>query len=168
MFLRIFLFGSAVVGLLVVALVWAVINGQYAAAQPTPVPSSSASGAPAPSGSQAAESASAGASAGATAGASPSVEASPPASGETATVTIANSNFGPDITVPPGTAVTFDNADSLPHTATEGSNGIKAADALFDLQLPAGASESYTFADAGTYEVTCTLHPQMNMTITVQ
>jgi plastocyanin len=164
MFLRIFLFGSAVVGLLVVVLVWAVINGQYEAAQPTPVPSSSASGVPGPSGSQAAESASAAASAAATA----SAEASPVASGATATVTISNSKFGPDITVAPGTAVTFDNADSLPHTATEGSNGVKVSDALFDLQLPAGSSESYTFADAGDYKVTCTLHPLMNMTITVQ
>jgi plastocyanin len=160
MFLRIFLFGSAVVGLLVVALVWAVINGQYEAAQPTPVPSSSASGVPVPSGSQAAESASAAANA--------SMEASPAASGATATVTITNSNFGPDITVAPGTAVTFDNADSLPHTATEGSNGVKVSDALFDLQLPIGSSKSYTFADAGDYKVTCTLHPQMNMTIAVQ
>jgi plastocyanin len=159
MFLRIFLFGSAVVGLLVVALVWAVINGQYEAAQPTPVPSSSASVVPGPSGSQAAESASAAASA--------SIEASPAASGATATVTITNSNFGPDITVAPGTAVTFDNADSLPHTATEGSNGVKVSDALFDLQLPAGSSKSYTFADAGEYKITCTLHPQMNMTIMV-
>lgn len=160
MFLRIFLFGSAVVGLLVVALVWAVISGQYEAAQPTPVPSSSASVVPGPSGSQAAESASAVASA--------SVEASPAASGATATVKITNSDFGPDITVAPGTAVTFDNADSLPHTATEGSNGVKVSDALFDLQLPAGSSKSYTFADAGDYKVTCTLHPQMNMTITVE
>ena len=160
MFLRIFLFGSAVVGLLVVALVWAVINGQYEAAQPTAVPSSSASGVPGPSGSQAAQSASAVASA--------SVEASPAASGATATVTITNSKFGPDITVAPGTAVTFDNADSLPHTATEGSNGVKVSDALFDLQLPPGTSESYIFADAGDYKVTCTLHPLMNMTITVQ
>jgi plastocyanin len=160
MLLRIFLFGSAVVGLLVVALVWAVINGQYEASQPTPVPSSSASGVPAPSGSQVAESASAVASA--------SAEASPAASGATATVTITNSKFGPDITVAPGTAVTFDNADSLPHTATEGSNGVKVSDALFDLQLPPGSSASYTFADAGDYKVTCTIHPLMNMTITVQ
>jgi plastocyanin len=160
MFLRIFLFGSAVVGLLVVALAWAVISGQYEASQPTPVPSASASGVPAPSGSQAAESASA--------AASPSVEASPAASGATAMVMIANISFGPDLTVARGTTVTFMNGDSVPHTATQGSNGIKAADALFDLPLPAGASASYTFADAGTYQVTCTLHPQMNMTITVQ
>lgn len=158
MLLRIFLFGSAVIGVLVAALVWAVISGQYEAAQPTPQPSASVSGAPAPSGSQG-ESASAAASA--------SVEASPAASGAAATVTITNSNFGSDITVAPGTEVTFDNADSLPHTATEGSNGVKVSDALFDLQLAIGKSDSYTFADVGTYQVTCTLHPQMNMTITV-
>jgi plastocyanin len=160
MFLRIFLFGSAVVGLLVVALVWAVISGQYEAAQPTPVPSSSASGVPAPSGSQAAESASVAASA--------SVEASPAASGPSAMVMISNFSFGTDLTIAPGTTVTFMNEDSAPHTATQGSNGVKAPDALFDLQLPPGASKSYTFADAGTYKVTCTLHPQMNMTITVR
>lgn len=160
MLLRIFLFGSAVVGVLVAALVWAVISGQYEAAQPTPQPSASVSGVPAPSGSQAPESASA--------AASPSLGASPSASGATATVTIANSDFGPDLTVAAGSAVTFDNADSLPHTATQGSNGAKAPDALFDLQLAVGKSDTYTFADAGIYEVTCTLHPQMNMTITVQ
>jgi plastocyanin len=159
MLLRIFLFGSAVVGVLVAALVWAVINGQYAAAQPTPIPSASVSGAPAPSGSQAAASGSAAASA--------SAEASPAASGATSTVTITNSDFGPDLTVAAGTAVTFDNADSLPHTATQGSSGLKAPDALFDLQLPVGKADSYTFADVGTYQVTCTLHPQMNMTVTV-
>lgn len=161
MLLRIFLFGSAVVGVLVAALVWAVITGQYAAAQPTPEPSASVSGVPAPSGSAVvAESASS--------APSPSAAASPAASGATATVTIANSNFGPDVTVAAGTAVTFDNADSLPHTATQGSNGAKAPNALFDLQLAVGKSDSYTFADAGAYKVTCTLHPQMNMTITVQ
>jgi plastocyanin len=160
MFLRIFLFGSAVVGLLLVALVWAVINGQYEASQPTPEPSSSASGVPGPSGSQAAESASAAASA--------SIEASPAASGAIGMVMIANLSFGPDLTIAPGTTVTFMNGDSVPHTATQGSNGIKAADALFDLQLPAGSSKSYTFTDAGVYKVTCTIHPQMNMTITVQ
>ena len=84
------------------------------------------------------------------------------------TVEIANLKFGPDLTVAAGTSVTFTNKDTVLHTATEGSSGVKAADARFDLQLPLGASESYTFAAAGTYKVTCTIHPTMNMTITVQ
>jgi plastocyanin len=90
------------------------------------------------------------------------------ASGATTTIEIANLTFGPDLTVAAGTTVTFTNRDTLVHTATEGSNGVKAADARFDLQLPVGASATYTFADAGTYKVTCTIHLTMNMTITVR
>jgi plastocyanin len=163
MLLRIFLFGSAIVGVLVAALVWAVITGQYEAAQPSPSASAVASGEPAPSSSpegSVAESASAQASA--------SAEASVGASGAVAMVNILNSDFGPDLTVAVGTTVMWMNADGYAHTATEGVDGVKAPDALFDLQLAAGASDSYTFTEAGTYQVTCTLHPNMNMTITVQ
>ena len=31
-----------------------------------------------------------------------------------------------------------------------------------------GRPSSFTFANAGTYKVTCTIHPTMNMTVTVQ
>jgi plastocyanin len=143
MFLRIFLFGSAVVGVLVAVLIWAVISGQYEAAQPSPSVNPSASGEVVAS-------------------------SSPTASGETTTVEITNSDFGDDLSVAAGTTVTWMNGDGFAHTATQGSDGVKAPDALFDLQLAAGASDSFTFADAGTYQVTCTLHPNMNMTITVR
>jgi plastocyanin len=159
MFLRIFLFSSAVIGVLVAALVWAVISGQYEAAQPSPSVAASASGELAASASpagSAAESAAA------------SAQESATASGGVTMVEILNSDFGPDLTVPVGTTVMWMNGDGYAHTATQGSDGVKAADALFDLQLPAGASDSFTFAEAGTYQVTCTLHPNMNMTITVQ
>jgi plastocyanin len=161
---RIILFGSAVVGVLLVTLVYAVWSGQYEAAQPSP-------SAVASSGSQEpGASPSAAASAGASAGASPSAQAEPSAAASSAatTVEIANLKFGPDVTVAAGTSVTWQNNDTAPHTATEGTNGIKAPNARFDLQLPIGASESFTFADAGTYQVTCTIHPTMNMTVTVQ
>jgi len=167
MLLRIFLFGSAIVGVLVAALVWAVITGQYEAAQPSPSPSAVSSGEAAASScpaSSVAESAAASASA----EASPSAEASAGASGGGAMVNILNSNFGPDLTVAVGTTVMWMNADGYAHTATQGSDGVKAPDALFDLKLAAGASDTFTFTEAGTYQVTCTLHPNMNMTITVQ
>jgi plastocyanin len=67
-----------------------------------------------------------------------------------------------------GTTVTWNNTDAVPHTATNGTNGAPANPALFDLPLAAGASASYTFTTAGTFAVTCKLHPTMNMTITVQ
>jgi plastocyanin len=157
--LRIFLFGSAVVAVLVAALVWAVISGQYEAAQPSPSASAAVSGEPAASSSPAGSAA-----------ASASAEASPSAgaSGAVTMVEILNSDFGPDLTVAVGTTVMLMNGDGFAHTATQGSDGVKAPDALFDLQLAAGASDSYTFTEAGTYEVTCTIHPNMNMAITVQ
>ena len=163
MLLRIFLFGSAVVAVLVAALVWAVINGQYEAAQPSPSASAGASGEPVASSSPAGSAAESSV-ASASAGASPSAGAS----GTITMVEILNSEFGPDITVAVGTTVMWMNGDGFAHTATEGSDGVAAPDALFDLQLAAGASDSFTFTEAGTYQVTCTLHPTMNMTVTVQ
>jgi plastocyanin len=161
---RIILFGTAVVGVLVVTLVYAVWSGQYEAAQPSP--SAVASGGSLVPGASTGASPSAAASA--VASASAQAQPSAAASGSATIVEIANLAFGPDLTVAAGTAVTFTNKDTVPHTATEGSNGVKATDARFDLQLPLGASASYTFADAGPYKVTCTIHATMNMTITVQ
>ncbi len=156
---RIVLFGSAVVGVLLVTLAYAAWSGQYEAEQPSP--SAVASGSLAPS---AAPSAAGSAVASASVQAEPSADAS----GATTTSTIANLDFGPDLTVAAGTSVTWTNNDTVAHTATEGSNGVAAPNARFDLQLAVGASDSYTFTDPGTYQVTCTLHPTMNMTVTVE
>lgn len=157
---RIILFGSAVVGVLLVTLAYAVWSGQYEAAQPSP--SAIASGGSLEPG------ASPSAAASAVASTSAQAQPSAAASGTATTVVIAKLAFGPDLTIAAGTSVTWTNNDAVAHTATEGSNGVAAPDARFNLQLPVGASESYTFADAGTYKVTCTVHPQMNMTVTVQ
>lgn len=158
---RIFLFGSAVAGLLLVTLIYAVMIGQYQEKQP-------ASATPVPSGVEPSAAASAVGSASAEASASVQAEPSAVASGAPATVTIANLDFGPDLAIAAGTTVTFINDDTVPHTATNGTDGVAASDSLFDLQLAVGASDSYTFAEPGVYPVTCTLHPQMNMTITVE
>jgi plastocyanin len=160
---RIVLFGSAVVGLLVVTIIYAVMIGQYQDKQPE-------SASPVPSGVQpsAAASGSAAPSASAAASASAQAEPSAQASGAGETVTITNSDFGPDLTIAAGTTVTWVNNDILPHTATNGTDGVPASDSLFNLQLPIGGSAGYTFADAGSYPVTCTIHLTMNMTITVQ
>jgi plastocyanin len=85
------------------------------------------------------------------------------------TVTLADFAFDPaELTVTVGTEVTFQNDDSAPHTATHGTDGQAADDAEFDLDVPAGESASHTFEEAGTYEVTCRIHPSMSMTITVE
>jgi Plastocyanin len=154
---RIFLFGSAVVSLLLLTLIYAVVSGHYAAQQPVASPTQ---GSAAPI-----------ASAIASASVEPSASASaaPSASGSATAVMvmISGSSFGPDLTIAAGTTVTFMNGDALKHTASNGRDGILAADSLFDLQLEVGASRSYTFTHPGTYQVTCTLHPTMNVTITV-
>jgi plastocyanin len=156
MLLRIFLIASALGSLVLLVLIYAVVSGQTPGT-PTTSPSASASG-----------SAAASAPASTVPSASASASASAAASGPTATVTIANLSFGANLTVKAGTTVVFDNKDVVPHTATNGTNGVPAAGALFDLALNPGASASYTFDKAGTYQVTCKLHPLlMNMTITV-
>ena len=151
---RIFLFGTAVVILLLLTLIYATMSGQVArlaVASPTPtggvapsapaslVPSAPASGLPGPSGSATA-----------------------------VKITISGASFGPDRTIGAGTTVTFMNMDPIKHTATNGTNGTPAAGSLFDLQLDAGTSASFAFANPGTYHVTCTIHPTVNLTITVQ
>ena len=156
MLLRIFLVTSALGSLILLVLIYAVVSGQTPRAAATPSPSASGSASAAPS-----------SSASAAASAPASAPASAAGSSQTATVTINNLSFGNDITVATGTKVTFDNKDVVAHTATNGTNGLPAKGALFDLALPVGASASYTFDKAGTYQVTCKLHPSMNMTITV-
>jgi plastocyanin len=149
-----------VVGVLLVTLAFAIWTGQYEAMQPSP--SAVASG-----GSQV-PGASPSAAGSTVASASVQAQPSAAASGGETTVDIANLKFGPDVTVAAGSTVTWKNGDTVPHTATEGSNGVKAPDARFDVQLPVAGSGSYTFTVPGTYKVTCTLHPTMNMTVTVQ
>ncbi|MEO8511272.1 MAG: plastocyanin/azurin family copper-binding protein [Chloroflexota bacterium] len=98
-----------------------------------------------------------------------SAESAAPA-GEGATVMLQDFAFAPsELTIPAGTTVTFTNMDTAPHTATQGTDGEADADAAFDLQLAAGGGTGeYTFDEAGTYNVTCKIHPAMNMTITVE
>jgi hypothetical protein len=58
--------------------------------------------------------------------------------------------------------VAWTNDDAVPHTAT-------ALDGAFDSGIfDPGASFSQTFADPGTYEYRCNLHPQMTGTIVVE
>ena len=73
-----------------------------------------------------------------------------------------------ELTIDAGTTVTFLNGGSAPHTATEGVDGVAADDPFFNEQLAPGDEVEVTFDEAGTYEVTCLLHPQMNMTIVVE
>lgn len=85
------------------------------------------------------------------------------------TVKLSGFAFDPaTLTISAGTKVTFQNMDGVTHTVTQGKDGTADANALFNKQLPAGQTFEFTFDKAGTYHVTCMIHHQMNMTITVQ
>jgi plastocyanin len=75
----------------------------------------------------------------------------------------------PTLTIPVGTTVSFTNEDATRHTATNGTDGMADANAAFDINLgETGAGGSFTFDTAGTFGVTCKVHPEMNLTIIVE
>ena len=73
-----------------------------------------------------------------------------------------------ELTVSAGTEVTFLNADPAAHTVTEGTDGAAVEDPIIDDELAGNQATSFTFDEPGTYELTCRLHPSMNMTVTVE
>lgn len=80
-----------------------------------------------------------------------------------AEVKIDNFSFGPaELTVPPGTTVTWTNHDDIPHTvrSTDGTFKSKALDTDEEF--------SFTFSKAGTYPYFCSLHPKMTAKVIVQ
>lgn len=84
-------------------------------------------------------------------------------------VRIESSNFDPDeLTVAVGTTVIFLNADSFTHTVTEGTGGQAVDDPVVDREVEQSRTVRATFDEPGTYEITCELHPSMQMTITVE
>jgi amicyanin len=71
--------------------------------------------------------------------------------------------FGtPEVTVRPGTTVTWVNHDDDVHTVTS------TADVFKSPGLDTNESYSYTFATPGTYTYFCTLHPLMTGKVVVR
>jgi len=81
------------------------------------------------------------------------------------TVSLAGNQFSPSsLTVAAGTTVTF--TDTATHTVTEGTDGVAEDDPIVD--ETGGADIEVTFDEPGTYNITCKIHPEMNMTVTVE
>ena len=95
---------------------------------------------------------------------SPSVSANAQQQAAAATdVKIDNFSFGPaTLTVPPGTTVTWTNADDSPHTVREKDGKFKSA------ALDTDDTFSQTFAAPGEYEYFCSIHPYMTGKIVVK
>jgi|SRR5215211_3749650 len=81
---------------------------------------------------------------------------------EEMTVSIQDFFFEPDqLTVAPGTTVTWVNDGEQPHTST-------ADDGTWDSgTLQPGESYSFTFDEPGDYSYFCEIHPDMTATVTV-
>ncbi len=88
---------------------------------------------------------------------------------ETATaaakIVIDNFTFDPpELTIAPGTIVTWSNRDDVPHTATS-----TAKPRIFDSgALDTDQSFSHTFTTPGTFEYFCAVHPKMTGRIIVK
>ncbi len=77
-------------------------------------------------------------------------------------VTIKNFSFAMDVTVTPGSTVTWKNLDGEPHT-------VVSADGLFrSPALDQNDSFSFKFDKPGVYKYICSIHPKMRAVITVQ
>ncbi len=94
--------------------------------------------------------------------ATPAPGGTPPANAPPASSSIEISGFAfspAEVTVAKGTTVTWTNKDSVGHTITSSS---------FDSgTISSGGKFSFTFAQAGTYDYYCAIHPSMKGKITV-
>jgi plastocyanin len=83
-------------------------------------------------------------------------------SDKTATVTIDNFSFSPEVlTIKPGTKVTFVNHDDIPHTAVAVDKSFKSK------VMDSDESFSFTFTTTGSFDYFCSLHPHMKGRIVV-
>jgi len=82
------------------------------------------------------------------------------------TVSLSGGQFSPStLTIPVGSTVTF--TDGAGHTVTNGSDGEAVDDPIIDEEW-SGEPIVFSFDEAGTFDITCRIHPGMNMTITVE
>ena len=82
---------------------------------------------------------------------------------EDTVIQIENFTFNPpEVTIKPGTTVTWKNADDIPHSVVENDTKFRSK------ALDTGESFSMTFTDAGEVGYFCGLHPHMKGKIIVK
>ncbi|WP_223148665.1 cupredoxin domain-containing protein [Aeromicrobium ginsengisoli] len=80
-------------------------------------------------------------------------------------ITIKNYAYGSgSMSITQGDTVTWTNQDSVPHDVVVTSGPAKFRSPM----LTKGKSWSYTFASAGAYSYTCSVHPDMHATISAK
>jgi plastocyanin len=87
----------------------------------------------------------------------------PAAHADDAMVVMKNFDFSPmDITVAPGSTVTWKNLDGEPHT-------VASRDGLFrSPALDQNDTYQFKFDKPGVYKYICSIHPKMMATVTVK
>ena len=91
------------------------------------------------------------------------------AAGEEVQVLMDLSSFDPEeLTIAVGTTVTFVNDAPFDHTVTEGTGGQAVEDPIIDDEVAVDGSTDYTFDEPGVYDITCRIHPSMQLTVTVE
>ena len=96
-------------------------------------------------------------------------------SGSTLSLGGSSFNGATSITITAGQSVTFDDSSGGTHDLVTGTSGQFTAatgapnefSTKDGLDLSAGDKKTVTFKNAGTYQITCTIHPSMQATITV-
>jgi plastocyanin len=79
------------------------------------------------------------------------------------TVELADFAFRPDcLSADAGATITLDNTGDALHTFT-----VEGTDVDFEVDAGTSIEASLSGVEPGTYAVTCTLHPQMEATLTV-
>jgi plastocyanin len=82
---------------------------------------------------------------------------------EDTVIEIANFTFNPpEVTIRPGTTVTWKNADDIPHSVVEDNTTFRSK------ALDTGETFAMTFANAGEIGYFCGLHPHMKGKIIVK
>ena len=79
------------------------------------------------------------------------------------TVSMDHNTFIPgEITVAPGTTVTWVNNEAMPHTVVAPSQGFRSKTLVKDAQF------SFTFTTPGDYDYLCSIHPSMKGKVIVK
>jgi amicyanin len=85
------------------------------------------------------------------------------AAAQSPSVHIDNFSFTPaEITVAPGTTLTWVNGDDIPHTVVATNKAFRSKVMDTEQQF------SFTFKEPGTYEYFCSLHPHMKGKVIVK
>ncbi len=101
---------------------------------------------------------------------SPSASPNDGAGGGENQISLAGTAFSPEtITIAVGETIEFTNDDGRSHRIVEGENGTEVSDPAFEaVSLASGDTGGVTFTEAGTYQLTCTIHSSMAMTVIVE